>query len=183
MTKIKRLKPEYAEALLLYATTTEPLKSITNRLRLRYNTVSNYMRRNCPVIVAQHKALFPKDEKRFDKGVALLQSTDLSPYQVKKQLGYGSGFINFIRTNHPELQRRSTHYNVPKNKVAKTAKYAEAVEMLTEMKDRQCNVIRKIAESTGLNYHALRKHIYTYHRELIGLGRRRIRVNAAPVPP
>ncbi len=39
MTKNKRLKPEYAEALLLYATTTEQLKSITDRLGLNYMNV------------------------------------------------------------------------------------------------------------------------------------------------
>ena len=40
---------------------------------------------------------------------------------------------------------------------------------MTELKTQQYNVIRKVAEETGVNYHALRLHVYTYHRELAGL--------------
>lgn len=87
--KDKRLKLEYAEALLVYATTTERLKSITDRLGLRYNTVVNYMRNNFPIIMTQHKALLLEmDRERFAEGVTLLQISNLSPHQVMVQLGY-----------------------------------------------------------------------------------------------
>ncbi len=169
MTKNKRLKQEYAEALLLYATTTEPLKLISERLGLRYNTVSNYMRRNCPLVIDRHKALLPNDEERYSAGVDLLRSGTLSPYQVMIQLGYGRGFLHFIQKSHPELYTQRMHCNRPKSRPSKVAKYSEAVSMLTEMKKRQYNVVRKVAEETGLNYDSFRMHIYTYHRELIGL--------------
>ncbi len=170
MTKDKRLKPEYAEALLLYATTTERLKSIADRLGLRYINLSNYMRRNYPVVIEQHKALLlSKDNECFAKGVALLQSSNLSPHQVKEQLGYGNRFINYIRANHPELMRECVFRNATKKHSSKVVKYAEAVELLREMKNKQYNVIKKVAKEVGLNYHSFRLHVYTYHRELIGL--------------
>ncbi len=136
MTKNKRLKPEYAEALLLYATTTEQLKSIADRLGLRYINLSNYMRRNCPVALEQHKALL------LSKGRAL--------------------------------------NNGAKSRSSKASKYSEAVALLAEMKKKQYNVIRKVAEETGVNYHSLRMHIYTYHRELIGLDPAKNRSDCSP---
>ncbi len=184
MTKNKRLKTEYAEVLLLYATTTEPLKSITDRLGLRYNTVSNYMRRNYPTIIAQHKVLFRNEEECFAEGVKLLRESSLSPYQVKKQLGYNDRFIHYIQKNFPELQRKRsfncTSNAIIKSRPSKVVKYAEAVAMLTELKSKQYNVIRKVADETGLNYHALRLHVYTYHRELIGLAASKNKDNCNP---
>ncbi len=169
MTKNKRLKPEYAEALLIYATTTEPLKSITDRLGLRYNTVGSYIRNHYPNIIARHKELRLRDEEGFAEGLNMLQSTSLSPSQVMRKLGYGKRFIHFIQASHPEFLHRKAFRNIPKNRPEKMAKYAEAVALLTEMKKQQYNVVRKVAEETGLNYHALRLHVYTYHRDLIGL--------------
>ncbi len=169
MTLNKRLKPEYAEALLVYATTTEPLKSITDRLGLRYNTVCNYIRRNYPAVITQHKALFPKAEECFAEGIRLLQTTRLSPYQVMKQLDYGNRFLHYIRSHYPELQRQRTSNHTSGSRPKKVAKYAEAVAMLTELKQRQCNVLKYVAGKANVNYHVLRLHVYTYHRELIGL--------------
>ncbi len=134
MTLNKRLKPEYAEALLVYAITTEPLKSITDRLGLRYNTVCNYIRRNYLAIITRHKALLPKKEPRKTRLDSLKESG-----------------------------------NVSKSRPSKVAKYAEAVAMLTEMKQHQCNLLQSVAEKANVNYHALRLYVYTYHRELIGL--------------
>ncbi len=134
MTLNKRLKPEYAEALLVYAVTTEPLKSITDRLGLRYNTVCNYIRRNYPTVITQHKALLPKKEV------------------IKARLD-GS----------------KTCANGFKSRPSKVAKYAGAVAMLTELKQQQCNLLQSVADKANVNYHALRLHVYTYHRELIGL--------------
>ncbi len=156
MAKNRRLKPEYAEALLTYATTTEELKSITDRLGLRYNTVGSYMRRNYPVIISQHKALLPTEEECFAEGVILLRESTLSPYQVKEQFGYNDKFIHYIQKNFPELHRKRVYNNGTKSRPSKVAKYAEAVAMLTEMKSKRYNVIRKVAEDTGLNYDTLR---------------------------
>ncbi len=181
MTKIKRLKPEYAEALLLYATTTEQLKSITDRLGLNYYNVGNYMRRHYPAVKKQHKALLlSKEREGFVEGVKLLRESNLSPYQVMMQLGYASKFIQFIRENHPELHRINVFYNSTKSRPSKVAKYAEAVVMLTELKSKQYNIVKKAAEAAGVNYHALRLHVYTYHRELIGLDPAKNKTNCAP---
>ncbi len=181
MTKNKRLKPEYAEALLLYATTTEQLKSITDRLGLNYMNVGHYIRYNYPAVITQHKALLlSKEREIFEEGIRLLRESSLSPYQVRMQLGYSEKFIKFVKEHHPELQRERVFNNSAKRRPAKVAKYAEAVAMLTELKGKQYNVIRKAAEATGLNYHALRLHIYTYHRELIGLDPAKNKPNSAP---
>lgn len=52
-----RSKEKYAEAIRLYGSTTEDLKSIAARLGLTYNNVSGYIRRNHPEVIATHRAL------------------------------------------------------------------------------------------------------------------------------
>ncbi len=180
MTKNKRLKPEYAEALLLYATTTEQLKSITDRLGLNYMNVGHYIRYNYPAVITQHKALLlSKDREVFEEGIRLLRESSLSPYQVRKQLGYSDKFIKFVKEHHPELQRERVFNNRAKSLPSKVAKYADAVAMLTELKSKQYNIVKKAAEAAGVNYHALRLHVYTYHRQLIGLDPTKNRTNCA----
>ena len=49
-----RSKLKYAEALRLYETTPETLKSIAQRLGLTYNSLSSYIRRNHPEAMARH---------------------------------------------------------------------------------------------------------------------------------
>lgn len=57
--KLKSRKSErkYAEAVQIYAGTTESLKSIAARLGLVYNSLGGYMRRNHPDVIARHQAL------------------------------------------------------------------------------------------------------------------------------
>ena len=56
-TVSRRSEEKYAEAIRLYATTTESLKSISNRLGLTYNSVGGYIRRNYPETIRRHQAL------------------------------------------------------------------------------------------------------------------------------
>lgn len=53
----RRSEEKYAEAVRLYGTTTETLKSIAARLGLTYNSVSGYIRRNYPEVIARHQNL------------------------------------------------------------------------------------------------------------------------------
>ena len=53
----RRSVEKYAEAVRLYGTTTETLKSIAARLGLTYNSVGGYIRRNCPEVMALHQNL------------------------------------------------------------------------------------------------------------------------------
>lgn len=48
---------KYAEALRIYETTAEPLKSIAERLGLTYNSVGGFIRRNHPEAIERHKSL------------------------------------------------------------------------------------------------------------------------------
>lgn len=50
-------KEKYAEAIRLYATTGEGLRSIAERLGLVYKTVDGFVRRNYPEVVARHNEL------------------------------------------------------------------------------------------------------------------------------
>ncbi len=47
---------KYAEAVRLYETTGEPLRAIARRLGLVYNSLSGFIRRNCPEAVARRRA-------------------------------------------------------------------------------------------------------------------------------
>ena len=48
---------KYSEAVRLYATTKESMRSIAARLGLVYKTVDNFVRRNCPDVTARHNEL------------------------------------------------------------------------------------------------------------------------------
>ena len=56
-TVSRRSEEKYAEAIHLYETTTETLKSIAARLGLTYNSVGGYIRRNYPEVIARHQNL------------------------------------------------------------------------------------------------------------------------------
>ena len=53
----RRSEMKYAEAVRLYGSTAESLKSIAVRLGLPYGNVGGYVRRNCPEVIARHRAL------------------------------------------------------------------------------------------------------------------------------
>ena len=60
-----RSAKKYAEALTIYETTSEPLKSIARRLGLTYNSLGGFIRRNYPEAIKKHNsllALSPKGE-------------------------------------------------------------------------------------------------------------------------
>lgn len=59
-TVSRRSEEKYAEAVRLYGTTTETLKSIAVRLGLTYNSVGGYIRRNYPEVIARHQRLLQK---------------------------------------------------------------------------------------------------------------------------
>ena len=54
---------KYDEAVRLYETTTEPLKSIARRLGLQYNSVSGFVRRNRPDAIEAHNRLIEQEER------------------------------------------------------------------------------------------------------------------------
>ena len=51
----RRSMEKYAEAVGLYETTAEPLKTIARRLGLNYNSLSGFVRRNFPELIAKNK--------------------------------------------------------------------------------------------------------------------------------
>lgn len=53
----RRSQEKYAEAISLYETTTESLKSIAKRLNITYNSIGGYIRRNYPEIIQRHQNL------------------------------------------------------------------------------------------------------------------------------
>lgn len=61
---LARSAEKYDEAVRLYATTAEPLKSIARRLGLQYNSLGGFVRRNRPDAVAAHNLLVGRDSAR-----------------------------------------------------------------------------------------------------------------------
>ena len=57
---LARSSKKYEEAIRLYRTTAEPLKSIAGRLGLVYNSLGGFIRRNVPEAIGQHNALVEK---------------------------------------------------------------------------------------------------------------------------
>lgn len=56
-TVLARSAKKYSDAITLFQTTTEPLKSIAKRLGLVYNSLGGFVRRNCPEAIEKHDAL------------------------------------------------------------------------------------------------------------------------------
>ena len=62
-TVSNRSAGKYAEALHLFETTSEPLKSIAQRLGLTYNSLGGFIRRNYPEAIEKHKLLQDASKK------------------------------------------------------------------------------------------------------------------------
>lgn len=54
----RRSEEKYTEAIQLYETTSESLKSIAKRLGLNYNSLGGYVRRNYPEVIERHNHFF-----------------------------------------------------------------------------------------------------------------------------
>lgn len=52
-----RAEEKYAQAIELYNTTTESLKSIAKRLNIKYNSLGGFVRRNRPDVIMNHNNL------------------------------------------------------------------------------------------------------------------------------
>lgn len=57
-----RSEEKYAEAIELYNTTTESLKSIAKRLNIKYNSLGGFVRRNRPDVIINHNNLLKDSE-------------------------------------------------------------------------------------------------------------------------
>lgn len=61
-----RSEERYGEAIRLYETTVEPLKSIALRLGLPYNSLGGFVRRNHPDAIARHNELVRSQRQTYD---------------------------------------------------------------------------------------------------------------------
>lgn len=68
-----RSAERYGEAVRLYETTAEPLKSIAKRLGLHYNSVGGFIRRNRPDAIKVHNRLVEQEKSRQVAEKALRQ--------------------------------------------------------------------------------------------------------------
>ncbi len=101
-----RSSEKYAEAIRLYGTTTEPLKSIAERLGLVYISLGNYVRRNFPELIEKHNSMIQSSADRFASGIEMLRTTDKTIGAVMKELGYNEYFRMYVKAHHPELLER-----------------------------------------------------------------------------
>ena len=65
---LRRAAEKYAEAIRLYETTAEDMKSIAKRLGIVYNSLGGYIRRNCPESKLKHEEAV---RKANDEGAAV----------------------------------------------------------------------------------------------------------------
>jgi len=83
-----RSAEKYAEALRIYVTTSESLKSIAKRLGLTYNSVGGFIRRNYPEAIEKHNSLLVSSEQMFAEGVEMLKSGNATIHAVMDECGY-----------------------------------------------------------------------------------------------
>lgn len=85
---LARSAEKYDEAVRLYETTTEPLKSIARRLGLQYNSIGGYVRRNRPDAIETHNCLLEQEERRRAEEDALRrerEQTESTARTLKKE--------------------------------------------------------------------------------------------------
>ena len=155
---------KYAEALNIYETTSESLKSISQRLGLIYNSLWGFIRRNYPEAIEKHKSLLTSSDDRFKEGIRRLQESDVTINTVIKEFGYNEYFRMYVKANHPELlERKTQRRKIVATRVA-AEKYAAAIKgMQTETLS-----LAEAAEKFGVNIHSFRKYIYKHRPELMG---------------
>ncbi len=158
-----RSSEKYAEAVEIYATTPESLKSIAERLGLVYISLGNYVRRNFPEAIEQHNSLLESSAERFAAGIEMLRTSEKTIGAVIKEMGYGEYFRMYVKANHPELLDRKTVVKSCSKIPAVARKYAEAISQLENSTDTMI----EIAERLGLNYSSLRKYMYKHHPEVL----------------
>ena len=158
-----RSAEKYAEALRIYATTSESLKSIAKRLGLTYNSVGGFIRRNYPEAIEKHNSLLASSEQMFAEGVEMLKSGNATIHAVMDECGYNEYFRTYIKSKYPELLHRKTERKQILRKQKTADKYAAAIECLKNGTD----TMKDIAERFGLNIHSFRKYLYKYTPEII----------------
>jgi len=127
----RRSMERYGEALRLYESTDESLKSIAGRLGLTYNSLGGFLRRNFPELIERHDALQggsrsedcpaeaipltdngperiskprPETEEQYREAVGLYRSTELSCSEISRRCGVSlSGLKGHICKYHRHL--------------------------------------------------------------------------------
>lgn len=158
-----RSAEKYAEALRIYATTSESLKSIAKRLGLTYNSVGGFIRRNYPEAIEKHNSLLASSEQMFAEGIEKLKSGNATIHAVMDECGYNEYFRTYIKSKYPELLHRKTERKPIVRKQKTADKYAAAIECMRNSTD----TMKDIAERFGLNIHSFRKYLYKYTPEII----------------
>lgn len=162
-TVAHRSEEKYKEAIRLYETTDESLKSIAKRLGIQYNSIGGYIRRNYPEAIERHNALLENMDVRFAEGVTRLQNSDATINAVMLELGYNEYFRQYIKTKHPELLNRETsRKRITGTKVA-ARKYAEAMEQMRTTTD----TMKDICARLGVNIDSFRKYVSKHAPELM----------------
>ena len=127
----RRSMERYGEAIRLYETTTEDLKSIAGRLGLTYNSLGGFIRRNFPELIERHASIQEgshredysagaitltdngsdrtsksqiKTEEQYREAVELYRSTGLSCSEISRSCGVSlSGLKGHICKYHRHL--------------------------------------------------------------------------------
>lgn len=170
MTKIdngknvsKRSSEKYTEALHLYETTSESLKSIAARLGLTYSSVGGFIRRNHPEAIAKHDALLSSTADRFKDGISRLKNSDATINSVMVEFGYNEYFRIYIKANYPELLTRKTARKRYTGAQAAADKYAAAIECLRTTSE----TVKSVTAKFGLNESSFRKYLYKHAPDLL----------------
>ncbi len=100
---------KYAEALKIYATSTETLKSIAERLGLVYVSLGNYVRRNFPELLGRKTVVKPRPQRpsiagRYAEAISLLETSSDTMKDIAERLGLNySSLRKYMYKHHPEV--------------------------------------------------------------------------------
>lgn len=158
-----RSASKYAEALRVYETSTETLKSIAKQFGLTYNSLGGFIRRNHPEAIERHNSLCTTAVERFQDGIQRLQESDETINAVMQEFGYNDYFRMYVKANYPQLlNRKVARKRCSGTKVA-AEKYAPAIELLQTTSLSMAD----IAKSLSINIGSLRKYVSKHRADLL----------------
>lgn len=169
-----RSTEKYSEALRIYETTPETLKSIAKRLGLTYNSLGGFIRRNYPEAMEKHKLLLVSTEQRFAEGISKPKNSDATINAVMNECGYNEYFREYVKVNYPELLYRNTERKKYKRTKVAADKYASAIECMRSTSDS----IKSVADKFGLNEYSFRKYLHKHAQDVLAFRRMKLKTDS-----
>ena len=160
-TALGRSMEKYDEAIRLYGTTTESLKSLAGRFGVNACSLRQFIERHFPELIEQRQELLHAE------AIRKLKESELPINKVAAELGLrAKDFRQYLKEHEPELYAREDKVKIDRRSMIfsrSMAKYGEAVHLYATTTE----TLKSLASRFGVNACSLRQFIQWNFPELI----------------